>query len=84
MKIPSESLFLLAVRADEERVSLGSICFPAAVEVEGTATAEPLFLDVDGEDFSKCLSNASLIRFRSNISPPFDEAPPPRSLYMFI
>lgn len=83
-KAPSESLFLEAVRVDDERLSLGSICLPAAAEVEGTATAEPLFLDVEGEDFSKCLSNASLIRFRSNISPALDEPPPPRSLYMFI
>lgn len=77
--IPSEHLFLM--RVDAVRL-LGSNCLPAAVEVEGRVMAEPLFLEVDGEDFSKGLSNASLIRFRSSISPALDEPPPPRSLYI--
>lgn len=82
---PSEHLFLLEVKFDGTRASLWSLCFPARAEVEGMEEEGSLFLDVDGEAFSKCLSSASLIRFRSKISPPFNEPPlPPRSLYINI
>jgi hypothetical protein len=41
-------------------------------------------LEVEGDDFSKCLSNASLILFRSKLPPTISDLddPPPRSLYI--
>ena len=58
------------------------------VDVDGTDNLSLSLLlrpfDVEGDDFSKCLSSASLIRFRSSGPPTisdFDD-PPPLSLYM--
>lgn len=80
--LPSEHLFLLVLRWSKCDFP------PPPADVEGTAFSFK-DLDVDGDNFSKCLSNASLIRFRSNGPPTisdFDEPPPPppppRSLYI--
>lgn len=74
-KIPSEALFL-------ESGSLWSDgCFPMRRDCDENSL--PLIvLEVEGEDRSRCLSRASLIRFRAT-GPTSDLEPPiPRSLYM--
>lgn len=94
---PSEHLLLVLAMVEEERLSRWNDFPPPAVEVEGMENFSFSLLlvfktlEVEGDDvFSKCLSKASLILFRSNgpAPPPptisdLDDGPP-RSLYIYV
>jgi len=97
--VPSEHLFLESEAERESARWWSSCCWwccnDLPVEVEGTDNLSLslllLFnpLEVEGEDFSRCLSSASFIRFRSSGPPTIsdlDDPPPnpPRSLYMIL
>ena len=97
--VPSEHLFLESEAERESARWWSSCCWwccnDLPVEVEGTDNLSLslllLFnpLEVEGEVFSRCLSSASFIRFRSSGPPTIsdlDDPPPnpPRSLYMIL
>ena len=74
--LPSESLLLDKVRC--------SGCFPELTDgIDSLPFSLPFKpLEVDGEDLSRCLSRASLIRFRSAAPISTFDPQPPLSLYI--